>query len=235
MELKRDAIDVWKIRWRDVPAEDAVAFLTAEEREKAERFKIADDRGRNIVARAALRRLAARYLGGDPGIIETTAHGKPYWRDHADRLSFNVSHSGEWVLIAFAPGARIGVDVQEIDGGPRFRGEKVVKYAYHPAEKDAVEACPEAEKRDLFYGIWTCKEAVIKAAGLGLHGELEKFNILPLPNEEEWTSINSHNILNDTGGLICRALAVDAQHKGALAVDGFEKSCKINIFGDFAL
>lgn len=230
LQVQNNIIDLLQVRWREMPfSETMVLFLTAEERTKSKRFRIEDDYKRYVIGRALLRRMAGRYLGAKPEDIriETTAHGKPFFPAYKDKLSFNVSHSGEWIFIVFSAGLDIGVDVQLVDRGPRFRGEKVAKYAFHPDEKRALHAGDDADRHDLFYSIWTCKEAVIKAAGLGLHGALEKFSVLPLPRDKEWALVDCHNTLNDAVFLV-QTIICDDNHKSALAVCSNDKYFKIN-------
>jgi len=224
MQLGSKMVHVWQISWRDIPA--AEALLSKAERAQADRYKTGDDRRRYVTGRALLRQLSAHYLGITPDMLAVAknAHGKPYWQDYTDKLSFNLSHSGDWIILAFADGADIGVDVQLIDTGPRFRGEKVVKYALHPDEREALAATSEDKHRELFYGIWTLKEATIKAMGLSLHGQLERFSVFPLPVGERWLPINSHN-----NAYSCRTLNIDARHKGALAISGAGDTYNMNI------
>lgn len=180
-------VDLWTVFWpRLVPA--ALQTLTSADAEKAACFRIREDRSRFTAARSLLRRLSGEYLGADPLslTLETGPHGKPCWAGPDSRLSFNISHSGNRVLLAFATQAEIGVDVQEIDRGPRFNPMKTATYAFHPEERAALAAVEEDARPAMFAAIWTAKEAVIKAAGLGLFGALDRFSVLPLPPEGQW-------------------------------------------------
>ena len=98
--------------------------------------------------------------------------GKPRLADPdaAARLSFNLSHSGDWAAIGLAAGPAppdIGVDIEatrrldDLDGMARL--------AFHSREAEAWHAVPAAERPADFYRRWTRKEAVMKAVGLGFH------------------------------------------------------------------
>ncbi len=69
-----------------------------------------------------LRLLLARYLDADPRELrfELGAHGKPALEGGAD-LRFNLSPSGELLLVAVATGMEVGVDVEVAP--ERGRGE----------------------------------------------------------------------------------------------------------------
>lgn len=144
---------------------DALAELLADpERTRADRYRFADDRRRSIVARAATRRIAGRYLDADPrglAIVEEE-HGKPALvpRD----IEFNASHSGDLVALAFAKETPVGVDVER-----RRHLSDVLGLArrYFSAEELAVvSAATDADAA--FLAIWTAKEAIVKASGKGI-------------------------------------------------------------------
>ncbi|MBB5082705.1 4'-phosphopantetheinyl transferase family protein [Nonomuraea endophytica] len=80
-------------------------------------------------------------------------------------LDFNLSHSGEWALIAVAPeGRRVGVDVERIS--PDADILELAARMYQPEEVERVRAAGAPE----FFRLWTAKEAYIKATGVGLAG-----------------------------------------------------------------
>ncbi len=94
------------------------------------------------------------------------------------RVSFSVSHSGEHGLIATTPEGRIGVDVEERSARRDMEGDIPLLFA--PGEQTELAAAGGARKVELFYSLWTMKEALLKAAGLGLALDTTSFEI-PLP------------------------------------------------------
>ena len=86
--------------------------LSADEHARATRFRFGADRTRWIRGRSLLRLLLGRYLDADPSRIriELSANGKPEVR--GSPVSFNLAHSGDLALYAFAPGCEIGIDVE---------------------------------------------------------------------------------------------------------------------------
>ncbi|MFD9941927.1 4'-phosphopantetheinyl transferase family protein [Nonomuraea sp. NPDC059023] len=85
--------------------------------------------------------------------------------DRSQGLDFNLSHSGEWALIAVAPeGRRVGVDVERISSDADIL--ELAARMYQPEEVERVRAAGAPE----FFRLWTAKEAYIKATGVGLAG-----------------------------------------------------------------
>lgn len=79
----------------------------------------------------------------------------------------SLSHAGGYAALALAPpGTRVGVDVEVAD--PRRDCVRLSRFAFAPAEADAVAALEGAPRRAHFYSLWTLKEACIKAFGLTL-------------------------------------------------------------------
>jgi len=146
------------------------ACLTDAERERAHRFRFDDDTRRAIVSRGALREMLAERVSGEIDIVASD-QGKP--RLARGGVEFNVSHSGELVMIAIARGP-VGVDVERV----RPLGDEALSLArrhFSPEECCRVEEAPD--KDEAFFEIWTAKEAVVKAMGGGLAGDLRAFTV----------------------------------------------------------
>lgn len=91
--------------------------------------------------------------------------GKPYWP--GSRWQFNYSHSRDWLALAVAQ-QPVGLDIESTAREPRV--EALVQRYFHANE--------QALSTDLcgFLQIWTRKEAVLKAQGLGLRIELNSLD-----------------------------------------------------------
>ena len=116
--------------------------------------------------------------------LHTTDLGKPYWPESHWQL--NWSHSQFMVALAIAPhelfqqhattthsepstlAGTLGVDLEML-GRSRSRDALINRY-YHPNEHSHADT-------DLgFLTIWTRKEAVVKAQGMGLRIDLKSLN-----------------------------------------------------------
>ena len=81
-------------------------------------------------------------------------------------ISFNVSHSGKHGLIAIAPKGRLGVDIEERTDRRDF--DRLIEAAFGPDEQTDLKRERASGNVQLFYKLWTVKEALIKALGTGL-------------------------------------------------------------------
>jgi 4'-phosphopantetheinyl transferase len=144
--------------------------LTADEQQRAGRFRLEADRQRFTVTRGVLRAALGQYLGAAPESLrlDRNRFGKPSLaRDQNPvGISFNVSHSGGFSLLAFGLAAHLGVDVE------RHRAETniddLARTVFSPAECAGLLALPDALRRGAFFEAWVRREAVVKALGGGL-------------------------------------------------------------------
>jgi 4'-phosphopantetheinyl transferase len=154
------------------------ALLTSAERERAGQFRFAKDRERFVAGRGALRWLAASYLGSKRKEIEIAIEngGKPRLvRHHGELpLEFNVAHSGDVVVIAFAMGRRVGVDVEAIRNDLDWR--EIAKRFFRPEEFENLRKLSGPGQRLGFFRCWTRKEAFAKAVGQGLGLSFSEFH-----------------------------------------------------------
>ena len=148
--------------------------LSADEVAKAERYLIERVRNRYVVSRLALRYLLGRMLGEDWGQIGFSygKWGKPQLnRLLVPGLHFNVSHCEGWAAIAFSQ-KEIGVDL-EIPR-PRLKARAVLPQILTEEEQTAWRGIPAATQESEALQLWTCKEALLKAMGLGIAEGLQK-------------------------------------------------------------
>lgn len=157
--------------------------LDRSERDRADRFLRPVDRARYVASHAALRRILAEPLDCDPAEIRFAAGsgGKPELAGSAQgALDFNLSHSGERALIGLAPTAAIGVDVELIR--PISDAGQIARTHFAADEASSLLALPPDEIERVFYGLWTRKEAVVKAHGTGLSLPLDRFSVTLPPS-----------------------------------------------------
>jgi len=130
--------------------------------------------GRKRRAQFAAGRVLARHalhhgLGGDASSwrIARTASGQLRPALNGCEASLSVSHSGNLALCGVAGAGLLGVDVERCL--PRRCGWPALADAVlHPLERERLAALPEPERWRGFYVVWTLKEALAKALGLGL-------------------------------------------------------------------
>jgi 4'-phosphopantetheinyl transferase len=107
-------------------------------------------------------------LGYTPEVLRTPA-GKPYIANCA--LQFNFSHSQHWFAFSWRAGHEpVGVDIEDLGRRPSFAA--LAERYFHPTEQMAWRAAEASESTATWLQIWTRKEAVLKAHGLGLRLQL---------------------------------------------------------------
>lgn len=164
-------------------------LLSADERQRAERFHFDHIRRRFIASHGALRQLLGHYLGIEPADVAfaTDDGGKPRIANPTGAnatcdLRCNLSHSGEVALVAIASGVEVGVDVEQVRVVNNI--ERLARRYFHAAEADEVLAAEGDQRNSLFMRCWTAKEAVVKAYGSGIGAGLNLFHV---PLEETFS------------------------------------------------
>ncbi len=144
--------------------------LSAEERERAARFRFDPDRERFLASHVALRQLVGTYMGVAAEAVQFREgpRGKPRVEGG---LEFNLSHSGDLALVGIAR-APVGVDIERI--APRKALMNIAARYFHTDETAWLESRGEGERLREFYRLWTMKEAFLKATGTGLAGGLDR-------------------------------------------------------------
>jgi 4'-phosphopantetheinyl transferase len=128
------------------------------------------------VARAATRIVLGDALDMDPARVPISrrcahcghaTHGRPTVSGTA-AISFSLSHSGAFGLLAVAAGGvRVGVDVEEVR--PRRHLDALAARVLNDEEHAAWLAIDDPDDRlRAFLRAWTRKEAYVKALGTGL-------------------------------------------------------------------
>jgi 4'-phosphopantetheinyl transferase len=148
-------------------------MLNDDEQEKAGRFYREADRHASIVSRGALRVLLAGYGGMKAEKIRFrySQNGKPYVPDSG--ITFNVSHSGEWIVLGIGRNRRIGVDIEAVR-----RETDVLAIATRYFLPEEVALISDAEDScAVFFRLWARKEAYVKACGSALFRELSAFQV----------------------------------------------------------
>jgi 4'-phosphopantetheinyl transferase len=171
LNLERDDVHVWYVPIARVAhdARSLQAVLGRDELAHAAHYHFERDRRTFTVMRGVLRTLLGQYLSQSPGSFRFAerARGKPdLVSEPNDGIRFNVSHSGELGLLAFARDREVGIDVERRD--PDRDLLALAEQVFTAGENAALRALPSAERPNAFFTCWTRKEAFIKATGHGV-------------------------------------------------------------------
>lgn len=186
--------------------QQALSLIEPVERERVGRFRrptnpplvgrTNPDAKSALVGRLLLRLLVHEVLSIPFSEISfaRTKEGKPYLVNKSDKFpnfNFNISHSGNWVILGSEPEDIIGVDVMEAKVNPRQTVDKFFSDLapnFTPKEWSAIRSSQDKQKQVAqFFRHWCLKEAYIKAVGIGLGFELLRAQFT-LDNNEKATS-----------------------------------------------
>ena len=104
--------------------------------------------------------------------IEMTAQGKPIAKP-PHHLAFNHSHSQAHYALAYSDGIiDLGIDIEDLDRDVRMHA--LAKKSFHPDEYQMWQRLDYC--REFWFKVWTIKEAVLKAHGLGIRLNLNTLN-----------------------------------------------------------
>ena len=173
--MSRDRIAVWS--WSlDADPTPSEALLSEDEKARGRSFVAAHHRRRFVAARSRLRSLLGQHLDIDPAsvVFELNAYGKPRVVQ-APSVHFSLSHSGDQALLALSDTLVVGADLEQVRPLDHL---ELARRNFHPDEVAAIESQPsESGQRQAFFRIWTLKEAVVKALGVGLSLPLDSFAV----------------------------------------------------------
>jgi 4'-phosphopantetheinyl transferase len=151
-------------------------LLSENEKNRAFRLKDRVAASRQIISRGILRLLLSSYTKVRPEelVFEYSKFGKPYLSYPANsKISFNLTHSGDLLLLVVGGQQHIGIDVEKIDGHKDFK--EISNLAFSPDEQRSL-SLSEDPVND-FYQLWTAKEAVLKASGQGFSYPSNQFSV----------------------------------------------------------
>jgi 4'-phosphopantetheinyl transferase len=109
------------------------------------------------------------YLNIDLNDMRFNEFSKPYFNNG---FSFNISHSGHYVVCALSKTCNLGIDLEEI---------KSIQFEHFIncfSETEWLYLINAANPLTVFYKFWTKKEAVIKADGKGLGIPLSSVGVI---------------------------------------------------------
>mmetsp|Transcript_7100 Transcript_7100/g.13018 ORF Transcript_7100/g.13018 Transcript_7100/m.13018 type:complete len:308 (-) Transcript_7100:22-945(-) len=173
--------------------------LSAEEAGRVTRFKFFADKQRALVSHLMQRKCIELCLGmeWDDVEIKRTKGRKPFVANaherppHVPNFNYNVSHEGDYIILASEPVCIVGVDVAA--PGQSRRNESFSLDQIFSSFKDQFTDAEwtnircfgdERGQEDAFRRNWSCKEAFTKARGDGIGFNLQRCEFIIEETEE---------------------------------------------------
>jgi 4'-phosphopantetheinyl transferase len=180
-----DVVHVWTVCQDDPLVKARLAayetLLPDDERRRAARFALPDDRARFVIGRVLARTMLSRHahLAPRDWPIAIDDRGRPELRTRppgTPDLRFNLSHTPGLIACAVSIGREVGIDVEYI--GRRLVHDNIPERFFSAREVADLRALPAEKQPTAFFDYWTLKESYIKARGLGLALPLGQFTFV---------------------------------------------------------
>ncbi|XP_077398194.1 L-aminoadipate-semialdehyde dehydrogenase-phosphopantetheinyl transferase isoform X2 [Festucalex cinctus] len=168
----------------------AARCVQPEEKDRIGKFVFAKDAKSAMAGRLLLRRFVCEkmHIPWAHIRLERSPRGKPYLAaplqaspdsgTEPQTWSFNISHQGDYAVLAAEKGMQVGVDVMKTSmPGSSTVTEffRIMTRQFTPYEWRVIQSAgSEQQQLAMFYRHWTLKESFIKAIGTGLGFNLQR-------------------------------------------------------------
>lgn len=180
--IRLKEVDVYSFRISEcLPKIDYFySILSHDEIKKMNRYYKDSDKKTYIVCRGLLRDLLAQYIKIPPKdiVFMYGKHGKPGLVKYD--IHFNLSHSVDFAIIGISKYYPLGVDIEKKIFLEDFC--HLAKSNFSTMEYSRLKNSPAEKQIQIFYSIWTQKEALVKATGVGLTFGLSHWSTQPESN-----------------------------------------------------
>jgi phosphopantetheine--protein transferase-like protein len=152
------------------------SVLSDAEVQRADRFVLPSDGAQFLQRRAFRRYCGGLVCGAQLPLSQIEFHetdkGRPYLAGHPE-IWFSFSSSRTGLLGAWSATHGVGVDLE--DAGREVETIELAERFFAPAEAAAVRLATATMRRQVFFQLWSLKEAALKSIGEGLPFGLEAF------------------------------------------------------------
>jgi 4'-phosphopantetheinyl transferase len=131
-------------------------------------------------------------------------------------VKFNVSHSGDVALIAIGYTHELGIDIERRRHISHF--EQIASRYFHAHEVAAIHDAPPDSRNDTFLRLWTAKEAILKAIGIGIVHSLNVFEVPAIESFEGWVGTDRLSKLTNSSRCWLQRINPHDEYIAALAV-----------------
>jgi len=214
-------------RWKN-NLNELDSFLSQEEISRKEKLISKKRQEDHVISRGVLRSILAQYLELAPENIplKTYPNGKPYLP--GSNLYFNLSHSEGLFLYGFVLDVPIGVDLQQVYSISNI--DTIIKNYFSPYEQQILSSEKQTGLKDLFFRIWTAKEAYLKGTGEGFQRPANSFSICNKTDGLYNFELREDPTAPNNVGWNIRELHIAEDYRAALAVKGQITQIKCQAF-----
>lgn len=220
----------------------AARCIQREEKDRIGQFVFAKDAKSAMAGRLLLRRFVCEKMGIPWSEIrlERSPRGKPYLAtpikvsSESDLAwSFNLSHQGDYTVLAAEQGRQVGVDIMKTampgsSSVPEFFRIMTRQFTAH--EWSAIQSAgSEHQQLAAFYRHWALKESFIKAIGTGLGFNLQRVEFHlpsePLTQDRVLRQTKMHLDEEEEEDWVFEESLLDTDHHVAVALGPADNTC----------
>lgn len=220
---------------------EARSYLNENEIRDLDKIKSSQRFAESLYGKAALKKQLGCYLNCHPKDVQFSknSYNKPLigLPDCGRKIEFNISHSGKKLSMIFSSNHLVGIDIEVLE--TKMAIEELASIAernFATEELTYLNRVGCKEYKQEFYKLWTLKEALLKALGIGLllpldkivydlHRQLHIFDIdKVIPNKTQVAELTNFKAVN------VRLLDGDGTY--SLAVASTANLNNIKIFND---
>lgn len=142
------------------------------EHQRINRLRVEEDRKRSLIGRLLLRYSCSVHsdIPVERIRLERSEQNKPFCPD-LKTAQVNISHHGDWVVLASHPARQVGVDVMRYETPKRGVEEffKTMQRQFTQHEWECI-----GDSIHSFYRFWALKESFVKGIGVGIGFSLQR-------------------------------------------------------------
>lgn len=177
MGMDSQCVQVWKLKLDTAIFSSATItrILSLEEQRQSTAFASAKLARNYVLTRFVVRKILGDALGvcGSELEFATNQYGKPTISGPMQtNLHFNVSHSGNWMVLALADNP-VGIDIERVESWSKY--EQLIDQVYQAKERTRLSLASDQCRE--FIRTWVAKEAVLKMEGVGLNKSMTEIAI----------------------------------------------------------
>jgi 4'-phosphopantetheinyl transferase len=204
------AVRLWQASLEHPDWTSLLPLLSGDELRRAHRFSFERDVRRYVTSHAVLRIVLGRLTGTSPGqvVLGTEEGGRPVLGDGSKGLHVSLSRSGDLVLVGVASHP-LGVDLESL--AVPMDVSALPGMVFSRGECELFERTRPESRREVLLRYWTRKEAILKAAGLGLSINPQMVEVLRATDgtlASLGTCWEVHDVLPDTNHVGAVAFAL---------------------------
>ncbi|KOC65331.1 L-aminoadipate-semialdehyde dehydrogenase-phosphopantetheinyl transferase [Habropoda laboriosa] len=175
----------WAFNWKEWNLSEkdfayAISCIQLEEKERLGRFVFRKDVRASLVGRLLMRKFVSEYghIPYSNVVFTRDINNKPIMENISSNLSFNVSHQGDYTVLAGETrNVQLGVDVMKLKytGGKQlFEFFRIMNRTFSSSEWEEIKdlSLNESEQVSMFCRHWALKESYVKAIGKGIITDL---------------------------------------------------------------